>query len=234
MEQKEKKKSSKFGSIFAIIAVTGLLIAFLCACIYTVSGCIGASTSIEELLHNQTEPNFATGKVYATSSCVSSMRHSVNGIIPLGTEYYYIIFLPGEDVCMTVKAPEDWEMDNFPSYYKSDGLMLNYNSDGVSVTGQVRKLNYKVRDNIADALNYHINANGRSFKMTDYYLDITASQAAWKGLIGFGLLLVSIIGFIMIAKKPANNDKSKSILGIIVGISFFAGLYLMLLYTFTL
>lgn len=64
---------------------------------------------------------------------VLALEHSINGIIPTGTDYYYV-GLDEEDNAYLIKASKKWLRNHFDDNYQA------LNSNGVPIKGLVKKI----------------------------------------------------------------------------------------------
>lgn len=69
---------------------------------------------------------------YALESASYTVKHSINGVIPTGTEYYYAVFTDDASGMMIIRADKNWYSRNF------DDEGVAKDEDGCLVTGFVR------------------------------------------------------------------------------------------------
>lgn len=117
---------------------------------------------------------------------VLELEHSINGLIPIGTDYYYIGVEEESGDAYIIKASKKWLKNNFGSDHMSIA------PEGVEVTALAKKVSdYKTSDELtsrasqADGLNYPLG--------TKYCLDIGYKMDAALKLVVF-TLFVFLIG----------------------------------------
>lgn len=77
------------------------------------------------------------------ATTILEIEHSINGIIPTGTDYYYIGIEKDTDNAYIIKAPKNWLSKNFSQDYKS------LDSAGANINGLIKRVSdYKVRDEL--------------------------------------------------------------------------------------
>ena len=72
-------------------------------------------------------------RVYMAAEALQ-LEHSINGLIPIGTDYYYVAIEAETNDAYIVKAPKNWLESNFDE----DGYSLD--EDGARITGISKKI----------------------------------------------------------------------------------------------
>ena len=119
---------------------------------------------------------------YLTEGPVFSMKHTINGLIPIGTEYYFLLYSNDLTRCIFVHAEG--------KYY------------GAHVKGRVRELDTQIEREVSDMID-NLAAEGIEV-ISDgsdlLYIDLTTKVQAIIRLITSIVLLVSIILIVILAK----------------------------------
>ena len=140
---------------------------------------------------------------YLTDGPIFSMKHSINGLIPIGTEYYFLLYSNDLTRCIYVRASEDYADDFYNEVNMPNSEGKYY---GAHVKGRVRELDTKIvressemiNDLIAEGID--VISDGNDF----LYIDLTTKFQAILRLITSVVLLVSIILIVILAKFKGN------------------------------
>lgn len=135
---------------------------------------------------------------YLTDGPVFSMKHSVN-FIPIGTEYYYLLYSNDLASCIFVRASEDYADEFFDEVDipNADGLYY-----GTHLKGRVRELDSQIVHESSDMIN-QLNSEGITVITSGsevLYIDLTTKFQGILRLITSFALLVSLILIIILAK----------------------------------
>lgn len=188
-----KSTLKKFFITLIIIVIIGY---FGVTSIYSLVGPSIMTTDIDTVISNPDgDYKFAKGMVYAGFPCIGSVENTINGIIPTGTEYYYVIFNKAHTSCMVVKAPDGWDMDYFPDLI---------NKDGVELSGQIKEMDYHARDFYSAFLNHYKFTDA---KYSSKYIDLTSTRTAYWGLGAFlGLAIGGFMVYLAVKQKIKNRN----------------------------
>ncbi|MGN0536876.1 MAG: hypothetical protein ACI4M3_02730 [Acutalibacteraceae bacterium] len=136
-------------------------------------------------------------KIVAASELFET-EHSINGLIPVGTDYYYV-GLTDDEKFVVMRASKDWLSKNFDE----NGIALS--EDGLTVKGTLKSLSYNERGMVEDSLGDYQNI---SILGTNQSLDIMYFDVAVHSIISGSLLILCGIAGLLIWK----NQKVKALL----------------------
>ena len=137
---------------------------------------------------------------------VIEVEHSINGLIPMGKDYYYIGINEKNAEAYVIKAPKKWLEKNFNSEH------MALEAVGLEITALAKKLDYEVEREVYSTLT---SLEGVTYPITaSYYLDTGYMANIITRLALFAVLLFLVISFLVILKKGTPSVFSK-ILGII-------------------
>lgn len=174
----------KIGKIFAIVIFSGFLLYQL------VSG-------IADLTNRK---DLHTVRLAAAVE-ILQVEHSINGLIPIGTDYYYIgIEVDSEDAYL-IHASRNWLKKNFGSDRMSP------RTDGVKITALAKKISdYKVADELYARA---AQIEGAEYPLgTGYCLEVSYRLMAFLKLALFVLSLGLLLsGVYLVRKKDTINKK---------------------------
>ena len=137
---------------------------------------------------------------------ILEIEHSINGLIPIGKDYYYVAVAKGTQDAYIIRAPKKW----FTNYFNAD--YSSKDANGFNFTALSERISdYEVRDELVNrvsqvqGLNYPIG--------TDYCLEFSYKTIAIKKLALFLYAIVLAIAGIFISKnKESINDNASKIL----------------------
>lgn len=125
---------------------------------------------------------------------ILELEHSINGLIPIGTDYYYVGVEEETLDAYLIKAPKNWLEKNF----NSENMSLQ--AGGMQITALLKKVSdfdtareLSSRASQIEELQYPFG--------TEYCLDLGYKQMAIKKLILFVLSIIIIITGVSIFKK---------------------------------
>lgn len=128
---------------------------------------------------------------------VLELEHSINGLIPIGTDYYYIGVKEESGDAYIIKASKKWLKNNFGSDY------MAIDPEGVEITALAKKVSdYKTSDELnsrasqVDGIQYPLG--------TEYCLDVAYKVTAVLKLVIFTLSVILIVTGIYIVKNKGD------------------------------
>lgn len=145
------------------------------------------------------------------------IEHSINGLIPIGKDYYYLGYDEENDSIYVIRGPKNWGAKNFTD----DAMSIN--PGGLKVSALAKRISdFQTRDNIRLNLS---EVPDEVFPVgKDACLDLNYKLNAILKLVDFALFIFVIVGFLKIRKM---EDKS-SPLAKVVFVAFMVALALML------
>lgn len=141
---------------------------------------------------------------YLTDGPVFSMKHSVN-FIPIGTEYYFLLYSNDLSSCIFVRASEDYAEEFYEEVDTPNADGLYY---GTHVKGRIRELDSQIVHESSDMIKelYDEGITVITEGSEVLYLDLTTKfQAILRLITSFGLL-VSLILIIILAKNKGDVE----------------------------
>ncbi|MCR5085799.1 MAG: hypothetical protein K6B39_00230 [Lachnospiraceae bacterium] len=224
------KKSSKIGPIICI----ALVLAALLFCSFVGVRTLIRRANVKEQkierdikLEKGTWTKFQA--YYATD--IFTFTHRVN-FVPMGNEYYFMVFSRDFSTFAVVRADKNWCEENF-----ENGTAAS--QEGVTVEGYVRTPDEKVQSAIAGARRQMVEAAARSFAgETDRYIDLLATRISiYEIIIGIfpivyvlGLLFLGPKVYRLLAGKPAGKIVGGGVLILaLVYIGFAIHVYMMVM-----
>lgn len=173
-------------------------------------GCI-AAVSISDLINTKDKRTITINEAYS----LMAMEHSINGLIPFGTDYYYLGF-NGNDAYI-IKSSKHWLDENF------DENSMSISPEGIAITGLNKKLDYKVSREINNTLE---GIEGINYPLGIWsVLKIDYIFYAVARLIILLLMIILAITIIMFGKTKMNENPALQKVWLIC---FVAVLYLLL------
>ncbi|MBQ8107904.1 MAG: hypothetical protein IJ129_04070, partial [Ruminococcus sp.] len=169
MRRVRKPMDPKKAMILATIAVLGMAAAFI---VVAVTHLIRPATDFSQAFDGGlSKGERYKGKVYAASSEFYYIEHTINHVIPTGTEHFYLVFDKSYRDIVIVRAPKDF-MENFDSG--------GTNKEGCEIEGFVRESEHDMAERAFDVM---VNINGsyeseslRSSFITVYYIDLMGTR----------------------------------------------------------
>lgn len=155
----------KFGNVVLVLFFIGILLFLL----------------LTAMLDLTNKRDLHTVKIDGASG-ILELEHSINGLIPIGTDYYYVGFEEESYNAYIIKASKKWLEDNFDSNYmakKSDGIQITALAKKVSDYQTARELYSRATQ--IEGVNYPLG--------TEYYLDMGYKANAITKLIIFSLII---------------------------------------------
>jgi hypothetical protein len=143
------------------------------------------------------------------------IEHSINGLIPVGKDHYYLGIDDDTSSAFIIKASNSWYKKNFNAEYQS------LTPGGLNITTLSKRIgDYKVRDELASRVSYLSESNVTFSASPEYCLDMDyKTKAIGKlALLGLGAILAILI--IVISKKKEEVGKPVGIIVLIVAVAF--------------
>ena len=138
---------------------------------------------------------WVTFRAYYAFESAHTIKHTINGVIPTGTEYYYMIFTEDFGRIMIIRADKNWYDRNFDS----EGVAKD--EDGCLVTGYVRATPGEVDRSIT----LYRNKLQESYKITialqsSLYTDTIAVKVSILQILVGVIPIILGIGFLVSIK----------------------------------
>lgn len=142
---------------------------------------------------------------------VLEVEHSISGLIPMGTDHYYIGINEDTAEAYIIKAPKKWLKENFgvdKMARKAGGLDITALAKSITDSETRNAISSNVSQ--VDGLTYPVGTN---------YLDTGyKSKIVTKLILFAGMLFLAISGFVIMKK----GRESSRVLSIIFGVLFLA------------
>ncbi len=139
---------------------------------------------------------------------ILEVENSINGIIPYGTDYYYLAAEIGTNNAYIIHAPKNWLDKNF------DKNNMSKNPDGVHITA----LSKRVSDyDISKELNSRVmKIDGITYPLgTEYCLELSYKTDAIMKLVLLAISVVLAIAGLVVYKSGKEINKKLSIVYVI-------------------
>lgn len=209
VETKPKKVLKKFdGPIIAIIVAAAVI-----WCLW--SGIRGLflvnEHSMEDVYQNPVKKEVYSGDLVLASKEYVSIKHTISGLIPFGTEHYYLAYSPDMKSIISIRAPKNWDKDFTDDYI---------NTIQKRERGMIRELDYKVKQ---DLLTITQSLSEQDLQIeSQLYLDLTVNKLCYMQIFtGIMLALCSIYLVLMLKDKlPGNGTVRTARLSLVVIIIF--------------
>ncbi|MCR5206531.1 MAG: hypothetical protein K6E47_16000 [Lachnospiraceae bacterium] len=231
------QKKSKVWTVIGIIMLVGFIGFYIFRTVFDLIS-LGNAVEVDSYNLNVINGKSITGYFFDAEGSdyenpLISMKHTINGLIPIGTEHYFLIYNDSETKALYVRADEDFLID----FYKElDASTTNGVPKGVKLTGRIRELDSDMKHELYD-FNYALADYGINV-ITDgnevLYLDLTTKfQSILRILVALSLT-IAVVSFLIVAKRNTypNNQGLNNILGVLAVIFLVAGLCGMI-YTLT-
>lgn len=142
---------------------------------------------------------------------VLEVEHSISGLIPMGTDHYYIGINEDTSEAYIIKAPKKWLKENF-------GVdKMARKAGGLDITALAKSINdSETRNAISSNVSQ---VDGLTYPVGTNYLDTGyKSKIVTKLILFAGMLFLAISGFVIMKK----GRESARVLSIIFGVLFLA------------
>ena len=138
---------------------------------------------------------------------IVELEHSINGLIPIGTDYYYLGVEYDTSKAYIIQADKNWLKDNFTSDLNAK------NTDGVKITALSKDIpDYDVKMEIRNRSQDFV---GLEYPLgEENFLDLQYRTKAILNLVLFGLLIVVLAMGTYIVKT--HNDVNKKFIIVFV------------------
>lgn len=207
------QKKSTAGNIAAVIIIAVILAVYVVAekdFLFS-----SKPQDLFQLIDEEGEPTkgaYVSVDVDAVIDWYAETKHTINGIIPIGKERHYLIWLDDTSfISVTVKGKktyekiEDIKEETYAYLYGSS----YYLSEPLELTGRISTMDSEIRSYYQEALDaWEISpADG----LTVYYMTVDTTQTPLKSwlLVGF-LTLVEVIAIVMLVKEMNENKMLKA------------------------
>lgn len=194
----EGKKSSKLAAVFLIL-LFGSLIVF-----WIVSGLQGLFFAekhpMDDVFNGAVLKDRYEGQIKLASARICSLTHKINGLIPTGTEHFFLIYAEDMSSAVFVRADKSWD-----DAFTSDLL----NSVSIDGKGIVRKMDYKVKNEMSEFV-AAASQQGMQIQQ-EVYIDLISDRMCWLQLVDAVLLPLCILYYYFYLKH--NPSKNNSIEG---------------------
>lgn len=210
IEKNEKKKETpRWVKIF----LSAVMIASACFVLVNAVTDIFARPNKELFEDTIKQGDYVSGTgVYATNEFFT-VKHTVSGLIPIRTDYYYLVFNRKETEYAVVRAEKGW----------SDKI----HSDGgeIDISGRVRRLPSQGHYAVQSALK---ELNMTTLETSYIYVDMTTKLNAVMLLIGAVTALLGALLCNAAMKKKFDNEQHEKAAALSGAFAFFIGLVLVI------
>ncbi len=196
--------------------------------ISAIMGLMSPAADVGELFKGDWEKGAVyEGKTHVAAPEIYYIKHSVNYIIPLGTEHYFFIYNDDASSAVAVRADKSF-IDKFDANGGS--------AEGVEIKGKLRWADSGLRGRIREFTDLYSEVTGETpYKLTDYYLDLLAPRNFILRLI-VGLMLAADYFMVVFSLKsgsmPRTREGFRTVKGIFMAVMFTApvviGLHLLI------
>lgn len=171
-------------------------------------------SSVMELTNKKNLETVTVDEAYS----IIALEHSVGGIIPLGTDYYYLGIDSKTGNAYVIKSGKKWLNDNFTSDNTSK------NSDGFKIKALSKRINdFDTREEIGKCLS---NVQNVEYPFGSNCLYAEYVKIAVMKLIDVFLYCIAAISFFFLKRNSLNV---RSAPGVLAFISFMAALVITLM-----
>lgn len=205
------EKKSKIGTILGFLILAAFIFLYLFTAIRDLVSLSNAQTVDPEVMDISEDGISVEGDFYYLSNGpIFSMKHTINGLIPTGTEYYFMLFSNDLNKCIFVRADEDYAEDFYKEVDIPNAEGRYY---GAHLKGRIRELDYKIKHEAADYIN-ELQSEGITVLSngTEYlYLDITTKFQCILRLITAAGLLIATILIVILVKYKGTTELSEGL-----------------------
>lgn len=169
------------------------------------------TVTLEQLYDDDSKGTYVEGDVFVCLGECFAVTHRIN-FIPLGKDYYYLVYNESMTKYIVVRAGKDWDGN-----FGTDGM----NWSGVHIKGVVRDLNYHISSYINE--NEQMLSNiGNSAEAANCYIDLLSDRYAILSLIcGVLLLVCSVLVAVYIKSAQKTKYANNSWIGILIIVILF-------------
>lgn len=138
--------------------------------------------SMEDVYQNPSKKEVYSGYLSLASKEYCSMEHTLNGLIPTGTEHYYLAFSSDKNNVICVRAPKNWDKDFTDDYI---------NTIHKRERGMIRELDHEVRGELL-TVTQALTEQGIQVE-SQVYLDLTVNKLCYMQLfVGISFILLCV------------------------------------------
>ncbi len=207
------QKKSIVGNVFAVIIIAVVMVILFVAekdFLFTKE-----PQDIFQLIEEEGEPTkgaYVSVDVDAVIDWYAETKHTINGIIPIGKERHYLIWLDDTSfISVTVKGDKTYDkmdaiMEETYAYLYGSSYYL---SEPLELTGRVSTMDSEIRSYYQEALDsWEISpADG----LTVYYMTVDTTQTPLKTWLLFGFVaLIEVIAIVVLVKEINENKMLKA------------------------
>ena len=188
-----KKRDSILGTISLIIFVL-LMLVYLVSSIINLAR-FGGLFGIREPEGFINTGEFVSVNADYVKGPIYTISHSMNGVIPMGTEYYYEVMDSQTGTVYIVRASKFFE-----KYERSDAV--------ITIRGKVRKADSAMSSGMKEINDSYIEAGYQTGFVGDpVYIDNYVKTVSILSIVAFILFVggVFLLAFSAAARKPANT-----------------------------
>ncbi|MBQ8316908.1 MAG: hypothetical protein IJX85_01070 [Lachnospiraceae bacterium] len=207
------QKKSIVGNIIGVVIITALIALFL----VSQAGYLFDSTPIDIVEHIEAEGapvkgEYVSVEVDAVVEHFAETDHRINGIIPMGTDNHYLLWLTDDSfIALTANGKE---LCNKLSDIKNQTQLYvmgntDYLSDPVKIEGKVATMDSEIEDYYRDALDYWGIYSSDGLQIYYVTIDETDSKLSNWLMVGF-LVLIDIIAIAVLVKDVKDNKELKA------------------------
>jgi len=227
------KKSNKFASIFGVIIFIIFLVIYIGSTVIDLISLSDPETVNTDTFNIGKDGISITGDFKNSEGPVFTVNHSINYLIPAGSEYFFIMYDTNYENALYVRADEDFDIELKKEISKKAAAGDN---SGITLTGKLREMDSKLRRETRDITNtlqneYGIKVAGNG--SSPIYLDLIAKRLCILKLVTI-LSIIAAAALLIILSRSRKKTESNPILQRVLGILFalFAvGGILLLIYT---
>ena len=196
------EKKSKIGTILGFLILAIFIFIYLFTAIRDLVS-LGNARTIDPAVMDIREDGISVEGdfYYLSEGPVFSMKHTINGLIPTGTEYYFMLFSNDLSKCIFVRADEGYAEDFYKEVDTPNAEGRYY---GAHLKGRIRELDSQIKREASGYINdlqsegITVLSNGTEF----LYLDITTKfQCILRLITAFGLLVATVLIIILVKFK---------------------------------
>lgn len=181
-KEKERKREQKLTKVLTVLGVLMFLGYGLWSLGIGIYGLFMApKMELNEIANGIEKYAIYEGNPAYVTECYGGMKHSIN-LIPVGTEYFYLVWSEDGTTAISVRAGKHWAEGKV-----GDDIVAG----SVHIRGQARKMDYEVKNRLMEVMSY-ANEGGANFSLqSDYYLDLTCTRMnVFHIIVGLGIIVL--------------------------------------------
>ena len=180
--RRRRRMNPKAAIILATLVVLGMAAVFI---VVSVAHLIKPAISLKDyMVGSYRRGDKVKGNVHTATGEFYSIEHTINHVIPIGTEHFFLIFNEDKSSGWVVRAPKDFR-ENFGKGGES--------KEGVTIEGYVRDTNDEISRR---TYNMMVGFNG-SYRPEDWYLVI--NNIDYIDLMGTRIYTMMLIDGVLLA-----------------------------------